>query len=324
MYFPYLRARQFELISLRELVNEEILQNKVIPVLEPLKENSFNNLNIAHRVFQEKDFKSYLIVNPFQGEASGDTNIFLEYLSQLDNPHFLPAFHYSDNSSYIIESIRNYSINECMLICLDNFTDEESFKSLCNNVAITHIMLLDPHKYRGIDRHIKQLGKFYIKLDDIFEKQPRNSEFLNIPAHKFTEEHLYYKEENYQGFSDFTVLPSEYIDGGSTPRAVVIHLTYLNQNEQNQIWIRHFTSETNDSIANVQGKFYEAAQKTINFCDSNQLSNSAIEELKGYLTFENERGTVGKYPGLGTVKKISIKNHLTVVSNFLASSDVNL
>ncbi|SIQ93193.1 sce7725 family protein [Chryseobacterium sp. RU33C] len=319
MYFPYLRARQFELISLRELVNEDLLHNEVTPILEPVKENSFNNLNLAHRVFQEKQFNAYLIVNPFQGEASGDKDIFLQYLSELDNPHFLPAFHYSDNSNYIIQKLDEYDIKECMIICLDNFSDEESFKLLCENSAITHITLQDPNKYRAIDRHIKKLQKFYIRLDDVFEKQPRNSEFLNIPAHKFTEEHLYYREENYQGFSDFTVLPSEFIDGGSTPRAVVIHFTYLNQEEENQIWIRHFTSETNDSIANVQGKFYEAANKMVIYCDDNQITNSAIEELRGYLTFENENGSIGRYPGLGTVKKISLKNHLIVVSNFLNS-----
>lgn len=43
MYFPYLRARQFELITLRELVIENKLKN-ITPILEPVKE-SFNNLN---------------------------------------------------------------------------------------------------------------------------------------------------------------------------------------------------------------------------------------------------------------------------------------
>ncbi len=121
---------------------------------------------------------------------------------------------------------------------------------------------------------------------------------------------FFFSEENFSGFSDYTVLPSEYVDGGSTPRAVVIHLTYLNA--QNQIFIRHFTSETNDSIANVQGKFAEAAHKAVRFCRDNGLHNSAISELENY--YDNQH-----YPGLGTVKKISIKNHLLVVSSFLKS-----
>lgn len=308
MYFPYLRARQFELITIRELASEEAL-HKIVPVLEPVKE-SFNNLNLAHKILQEKNFNAYLIVNPFQGEIPGDTEIFLSYISGLDNSKFLPAFHYSDNLEYINENIEKHDLNNCLIVCLDNFSDEEGLKSLCRNPNVSHIMLLDPNKNRSLDRFIKNSDKFYIRLDDVFERQQKNADFLNIPAHKFSEEHLYYSEENYQGFADFTVLPREYIDGGSTPRAVVIHLTYLNPNEENQIWIRHFTSQTNDSVANVQGKFAEAARKAILFCNQLPLENTAITELKNYY---NE----ARYPGLGTVKKISIKNHLSIVSGFL-------
>lgn len=308
MYFPYLRARQFELISLRELVNEDKLQN-ITPVLEPVKQ-SFNNLNLAHKVFQEKDFDAYLIVNPLQGEMLGDTEFFLAYISELDNRKFLPAFHYSDNADYIISNIEKYNLENCLIICLDNFSDEESLKALCSKENISKIMLLEPHKYRSLDRIIKGLGKFYIRLDDIFEKQQKNADFLNIQAHKFTEEHLYYGQDGYQAFADFTVLPSEFIDGGSTPRAVVIHLTYINTELENQIWIRHFTSTSNDSIANVQGKFAEAATKAVDFCDNLPLLNLATNELKKYLE-------EARYPGLGTVKKISIKNHLLIISDFL-------
>lgn len=308
MYFPYLRARQFELITLRELVIENKLQN-IVPVLEPIKE-SFNNLNLAHKVFVENNFNAYLILNPLKGEKSGDTEFFLNYLSELVSRKFLPAFHYSDNADYIISCIEKYNLNDCLIVCLDNFTDEENLKALYSNDKVSKIMLLEPHKYRSLDRSIKGIGKFYIRLDDVFEKQQKNADFLNISAHRFTEEHLYYSQDGYQAFADFTPLPSEFVDGGSTPRAVVIHLTYLNQESENQIWIRHFTSDDTDSVANVQGKFAQAARKAIQFCNTLPLSNSAINELISYLDD-------GKYPGLGTVKKISIKNHLLIISDFL-------
>jgi hypothetical protein len=88
MYFPYLRARQFELITLRDLVNEEALQGKIMPVIEPVKE-TFNNLNLAHKTFLEKDFKLYLIVNPLVGDASGDKDYFLDYLTNLEDSKYL-------------------------------------------------------------------------------------------------------------------------------------------------------------------------------------------------------------------------------------------
>ncbi len=37
MYFPYLRGRQFELIALRELIDEGLIGDKIVPIIEPIK-----------------------------------------------------------------------------------------------------------------------------------------------------------------------------------------------------------------------------------------------------------------------------------------------
>ena len=308
MYFPYLRGRQFELIAIRDLALEGALE-KITPIIEPVKE-SFNSLNLANKIFFETEIKPFLIMNPQVGETSGNVDHYLKYIEGLENPMYRHAFHYSDNASYILDCLNDYNLSDCMIVGLDSFTNEDEFSSLCEDARINHIVLLEPHRYRTLDRHIKRLNKNYIRLDDLFEKQQRNSDFLGISEHKFSEEHLYYKEDNYQGFGDFTVLPREYIEGGSTPRAVVINITYINEEAENQIWIRHFTSDTNDSISNVQGKFAEATRKAISFCDELPLYNSGIDELRGYLRDS-------KYPGLGTVKKITIKNHLLVIKSYL-------
>lgn len=308
MYYPFLRARQFELIAIRELASEGAIQGKIVPVLEPVKE-SISNLNLAHKALVDHEQTAYLILNPLVGELPGDNNDFGEYISTLENSHFLPAFYYTNNFDFILNIIEQYNFNNCLLICYTNYVDDADLRQLCQIGSVTHIMIFEPQKNRRLDSYIKNLGKTYIRLDDVFERQEKNADYLTISAHKFTEEHLYYGVDGYQGFSDFTILPSEYVEGGNAPRAVVIHLTYLFDEEQ--IWIRHFTSETNDSIANVQGKFSEAAEKAISFCQEIGLNNSAISELIEYFD-------AGRYPGLGTVKKISIKNHLLVISDYLS------
>lgn len=308
MYYPFLRARQFELIALRELATEGATQGVVIPVLEPVKE-THNNLTLAHKVFQDKNQTAYLIVNPTIGELAGDRSFYLEYLNELENSKFIPAFYYRNNSEFINQSIESFGLYNCMIICQNDVNPEDSeFKQLVAKAEVSSINVSDPNRNRTLHRFIRGLNKNYIRLDDLFEKQARNSDYLEIQEHRFSEEHIYYIEDGFNGFSDYTVLPSEYIDGGSTPRAVVIHLTYLKG--ENQIWIRHFTSETNDSISNVQGKFAEAAAKAVAYCKQRELNNTAISELESY--YDNEH-----YPGLGTVKKISIKNHLLVISQFL-------
>jgi hypothetical protein len=308
MYYPFLRARQFELITLRELAIEGATQGCIFPILEPVK-STFNNLNLAYKVFEERKQSIYLIVNPAYGELTGDVEHYLDYINNLNNDIVLPAFHYRNNSEYITQCINKYNLNQCMLICKNDIHEnDEDFKELVQLDEVTIINTEDPSRNRSLHRFTQSLDKTYIRLDDLFEKQARNSDFLSIKEHRFSEEHIYYSEDGYDGFSDYTVLPSEFIDGGSTPRAVVIHLTYLNV--QNQIMIRHFTSESNDSIANIQGKFAEAAEKAVDYCRANSLTNSAIIELENY--FDEQH-----YPGLGTVKKISIKNHLLILSQYL-------
>jgi hypothetical protein len=313
MYYPYLRARQFELIALRELSIEGATQGCICPILEPVKE-SYSNLNLAYTIFQQYEQGAYLVVNSLLGELAGDNNQYLEYLAGLNQITFLPAFHYNKNAEYIRSSIEQFNLNNCMVICQNDLSfEDEDFKNLIKLSQISAINVADPKRNRSIDRFLKGLKKTYIRLDDLFEKQLKNSSFLDIEQHRFSEEHLYFEEEGFNGFSDYTVLPSEYTEGGSTPRAVVIHLTYLNG--ESQIWIRHFTSVSNDSIANVQGKFAEAAEKAVTFCREHNLTNSAIQELEDF--FDKEH-----YPGLGIVKKISIKNHLLIVGQYLRTKNI--
>jgi len=308
MYYPFLRARQFELIALRELANERKTQGVITPIFEPVKESN-NNLDLAHAAFFKKQQNAYLVVNPLVGKTKGDNEDYLSYIQEKGDGIYLPAFHYRNNAEYILKSIRDYNLGDCMLICPNDISpDNGDFFNLVQGEQIRAVNVEDPGRNRALDRFLKGLNKTYIRLDDLFEKQVRNSDFLDIDKHRFSEEHLYFKDEGFSGFSDYTVLPSEYTDGGSTPRAVVIHLTYLN--DQNQIWIRHFTSESNDSIANVQGKFAQAAEKAVNYCRGHNIENSAIKELEDYYDEQH-------YPGLGVIKKISIKNHLLIVGDYL-------
>lgn len=309
MYYPYFRARQFELIALRELAEENATQGLIIPVLEPVKKR-YNSLDLAYKIFKKHSQQAYLIINPKVGDKARVENYYLDYFIKIENNNvYLPAFLYQENASYITNCIKQNNLSRCMIICSNDLQVNNDFRTLAELDVVSAIMVEDPGRNRQLDRYLRDLDKKYIRLDDLFEKQSRNSDFLEIEEHKFSEEHLFYKDEKFDGFSDYTVLPSEYIDSGSTPRAVVIHMTYLT--DQDEVWIKHFTSITNDSITNIQGKFEEAARKAVTYFQNNKaLENSAIRELIDYYDREH-------YPGLGVVKKISIKNHLLVVGDYL-------
>ena len=219
---------------------------------------------------------------------------------------WIPTFIISDNAEKISEIIEKKGLKRVRLILSDT-VEIEDFD--------VDILLLSPKvKYilfkenRSLKRKLSNTDKKLIRLDDNFKGQKRNSDYLDMPEEKLTEEHIYYRDENFYGFSDYTILESDFTEGGSTPRAVAIHLSYKKPNKV--IWLKHFTSVSNYGISNVQGKFAEAAKKAVKFLDSEGINTYAADELRKYYSDK-------KYPGLGMVKKISIKNHLELINGIL-------
>lgn len=88
------------------------------------------------------------------------------------------------------------------------------------------------------------------------------------------------------------------------PYALAIHLSYKRNEEQ--IYVHHFVSDSNETNNDVKNKFREAAQKVEPFY-INRPKTSAVEEL--ILKANDSNG----YPGLGYLKKLSIKNHLELI-----------
>ncbi|MFM1676678.1 sce7725 family protein, partial [Streptococcus mutans] len=62
MYFPYLRGRQYELIALRELLENDRLSKIVVPIIEPVKLSS--TLINTLEEFKNKNRQCSLILNP--------------------------------------------------------------------------------------------------------------------------------------------------------------------------------------------------------------------------------------------------------------------
>ena len=198
MYYPFLRDRQFELIALRELVSAGAIENTVIPIWEPLKE-PHNNLNLAYEVFRERDFSSYLILNPSYGEMAGDGLHYVEYLATLQEGIYLPAFRYRSNGDYIRQCIEDNELQKCLIICQNDVNAEDpDFTRIAELDQVVAFNVEDPGRNRTLSRYIRGLDKNFIRLDDLFERQLRNSDFLPIAEHQFSEEHLHFEDEHFK------------------------------------------------------------------------------------------------------------------------------
>ncbi|HCY77488.1 MAG TPA: hypothetical protein DHV28_16350 [Ignavibacteriales bacterium] len=308
MYYPYLRGKQFELLALREFADIYSDNCKVFPVVEPVK-TSFNSMKIALKKLQSKEIPFAIILNPQCGDIINKTDLILAELEKelSVTEYWMPAFIITNNSKRIRKQIEKLDFANVMLICSESVDANDSdFIELISLPSVATILISGDN--RSLKRKLDRMEKEVIRLDDQFKPQKKNVDYVGISEEKFTEEHKFYLEDGYSGFSDYTVLPKDFSEGGRLPYAVAIHLTY--EKNEEEIWVRHFVSDTNDDNTNIQGKFGEAAEKAVAFFQKIGYSNSAIDELKRYYRDE-------QYPGLGILKKISIKNHLELINSTL-------
>lgn len=127
---------------------------------------------------------------------------------------------------------------------------------------------------------------------------------------------MYYKEEYYAGFADYSILGSSYQEGGFAPFAVAIHIVYFDVNDS--LRIKHFVSASNEDIQNPAGKFHEALKALKQWTNSQEGQDNMTDALRTFLDYY-ERGA---YPGLGMAKKLSLMHHLELMGRFLDKSEL--
>jgi len=306
MYFPYLRGRQFELIALRELVENSLLSDKIIPIVEPVKMSS--TLVKTIQVYQDADKKLALIFNPqvggFMSELKKDKNKHLkDKLNELINlENIIYVHHLSKNSKKSISKISKMrQIKDIMVIC-ENKDYIPVYQEIFHANKPKYNLIPDESVFRRRIRHNR------VMLDDKFNKQRRNTDYLKIEDEPFSDDHIYYDEDGYVGFSDYSLIGNEYNETGFAPYAVAIHIVYFD--EDNSLRIRHFVSDTNDDIADPAGKFAEAVNKLAKWNKNQNLDTFGIN---AFIKMSEDE----IYPGLGTVKKLSIMHHIELIGRFL-------
>ncbi len=315
MYFPFLRGKQFELIALREIAGKISGGNFINPIIEPVKKKT-STYSKTLDVLQEWNINFTVIINPSVGDKIRD----IDYVCT----NLLPSLAYKNfqigiivrsqtDMNAISDKLEEIGVSDLSIVLILSAILDESLDSLVNfigNHAVTKI-LTSPQisNRRKILREIRKVNNNLVFLSDAFTKQLRNKDYTKDTDEFFSDEHLYFDEDGYKGYSDFLTIGKDYSDSGFSPYAVAIHLTYFNN--EKEFRIRHFVSDSNEDISDVAGKFEEALKKLIPFIHEKEIKTKASQIFKDLY---NE----GKYPGLGTVKKLSILNHLELVHNYFS------
>ena len=311
MYYPYLRAKQYELKALREFSSEYPDQKTITPILEPVKQQA-NALNLAIDEMLTNRLKFALILNPKDGDFKHHTVHFEAWRNneKLMNSKdgWIPAFLYSKHNIQEISSIIDtYQLKQTMIIfrtCMD--IDDDKAWGVINKQSVEYVVnSFGSIISRRLRKKLKETKKQIIRLDDCFKSKLRNADYALEIDELYSEEPFFYAEEEYlDGYSDYTTMPSEYVEGGMLPYALAIHFSYKKNDEQ--LYVHHFVSDSNETNSDIRGKFKEAATKIEPFY-KNKKKTKAVKEI-----IDKAKDPNG-YPGLGYLKKLSVKNHLELI-----------
>lgn len=314
MYYPYFRGKQFELITIRELA-PIFAENNFIPIIEPVK-GQLAGLQKSLDAITISGAKAIVICNPQIGEHREDGREIRDLLSN----------NYSD--SCIIKGI----------ILTEETSVDNALSSISNppdaKIAIIHAGFSNAKELSPIVKDNDNIeinifienfcGKLYrryflkeerVLIRDGFQQRINRE---HPPTEFFSDLHATFLDENMDGFGDFLMVGDDYSETGGPAYTIAIHLTYIDEEKDNAMYIHHFKSDRQNTPQDPAGKFFEALDKLIQEYtrSKNILKTSAIEE---FINLHNSH----HFPGLGYLKKLSMKHHIETLANYFKECETH-
>jgi hypothetical protein len=314
MYHPYFRGKQFELVTIRETASL-LAENNFVPIIEPVRE-SLGGLERTLNAIYEAGGKAILILNPYYGDHRESGAGISALLDKVNNKGLLRRNAISVGILLRSDILLNEAID-----CYNShreynptfvhagFTEPKRLaEDLGANLAGSRQIFVEDHAKLLYRRHFRSSTRVLVR--DGF-KQQRNADYP--PLEEFSDLHVTFRDMNMTGFGDFLIVGDNYSDTGGPAYAVAIHLTFIDPDKDDVMYIYHFVSDTRDTPTDPAGKFAQALKKLVNKFDT---GGSKLQETSAIREFR-ELHVKGHFPGLGYVKKLSMKHHIETLAHYL-------
>lgn len=306
MYYPILRGRQNELLAIKELLNASLLSDKIIPIIEPVKLSP--TLVNTIKAFTEANRDLVFVRNPkvgsFKVDAKNTKNAKYKesLITILSESKVLRGLIVDKETPVRVEKMHQKGATDEEIVSLCTNPDAIKFheSAFAGSSLIRTVVPYAPA--------FRKIRKNRILLEDKFNKKGRNQDYINDPDEFFSNDHIYYAEDGYVGFSDYSIIGEEYSESGFAPYAVAIHIVYFDESQE--LRVHHFVSEDNEDISDPAGKFYQAVRQLVEWNKTQKLDTIAIQTFEKICEEQS-------YPGLGVVKKLSLMHHLELVGRYL-------
>ena len=308
MYHPYLRGKQFELLAVREAAST-LASAGFVAVIEPVRE-SLNGLTRSLEALRDAGASAIVIVNPCHGDhrdgGAGIASLLEREFRGIDTIRPGVLLRSETPPSGVADLLSPYA-DQDLVVIHSGFTDPKAVVDALrgHDGPVTNVFVEDQTNmlYR---RHFSGSR---ILVRDGFERK-RNSDYGGVD--NFSDLHATFSELGMTGYGDFLTVGDHYSEGGGPAYAVAIHLTFIDPTQDDAMFIYHFVSDSNDTPTDPAGKFAQALAKlvrTVSQRDSHVFESSAVAEFREL----HERG---HFPGLGYVKKLSMKHHIETLADY--------
>lgn len=300
MYYPILRSKQFELIALREL--SSVLSPRLItPLIEPVRAN-LKPLATTIEVLNENGITPVIIVNPSLGDFLKNEALIQQELDTKENIDYIPCYKVTSGSDVILDHLNKLTIDYAIFIV--NGVDRLLIERTKN------AKLIFANQDKVVPGALAQMNNVVL-YRNAFNKQARNADYRERSF--FSNLHTEYKKTaNVVGFGDFTILSEEYSESGGPAYVVTIHLSYIDSDEFDAMYVNHFSSYNDDSPTNPGGKFKDALNKLVESVRANTNTYFDSTGLQGFFELHEK-----PFQGLGQVKKLSLKHHIETICDYI-------
>lgn len=315
MYFPYIRGKQYELIALRELVESDLLSRHIIPIVEPIK--LIPSLVSAMLNYIQKEHPIAIVQNPSVGQFEHDIKnarvnpdaryrqLFLEHLNRNE---ITKAIIMKRDADVILKLWNKQGVNKEETLVINSQRDYlDTYKRVFSSDIPKYTLIPNDSSF---DKAVQ--GK-KVLFRDRFTKKPRNADYVDASDEFFSEDHLNYQSEGYEGFSDYSIIGGEYQKPGYAAYAIVIHIVYFDDNDI--LRIKHFVSDSNESIKDQPMKYYQALKKLYTWHSEGLKPKNESTGLNTFLQHYKDQS----FTNLGVIKKLSIMHHLEIMGKHLDS-----
>lgn len=308
MYHPYFRGKQYELIAVRENA-QRMADAGFVPTIEPVRE-ALGGLDRALEAVCDARGKAIVIINPRHGDHADDGQsisalLKARFLTKADITVGILLTEGMDVADILAECEEHKGHQLALVHSGFSGNGKDLATRVAAKYAVSHLFI-DSRSNKLYRRHFA--GSQRVLIKDGFRRQKKNSDYPLLEP--FSDLHLTYSDEGMDGFGDFLTVGDDFTEGGGPAYAIAIHLTFIDPDKDGAMFIYHFKSKRIDTPTDPAGKFAEALQAmmdTVNAPGSKVFNSTALDQFRAI-------HKAGHFPGLGSVKKLSMQHHIETLA----------